>query len=98
MRVLARRGPTGDLRRFLEAVVWILRSGAPWRDLSTEFGDWRRVYRRYRRWAVAGRWERLQRWLSSSTVGELLLIDSTIVKAHPHAAGARRRGGGQPTE
>ena len=53
---LALRGPKGELRRFLEAVVWILRTGAPWRDLSARLGRGNRLYRRYRRWAVARRW------------------------------------------
>jgi transposase len=93
---LTRRGPKGDLRRFIEAVVWILRSGAPWRDLDDRFGRWESVYRRYRRWALTGRWETLRRSLTVVRNGELLLLDSTIVKAHPHAAGARkgRQGGG----
>ena len=87
---LTRRGPKGDLRRFIEGVVWILRSGAPWRDLAERFGRWDAVYRRYRRWAVAGRWEALRRALTKTRNDQLLLIDSTIVKAHVHAAGARK--------
>lgn len=86
---LPRPGPPGDLRTFFEAVVWILRSGAPWRDLAARFGPWERIYRRYRRWAIAGRWERLRQLLAASPSRQRLLIDSTIVKAHPHAAGAR---------
>jgi transposase len=53
-----RRGPKGrDDRRFFEAIRWILRTGAPWRDLPMAFGNWSRSYRRFRRWALAGRWE-----------------------------------------
>lgn len=89
------RGPKGDARRFLEAVVWILRSGAPWRDLAEKLGPWQRVYRRYRRWSLAGRWEQLRRTLGVPTRPTRLLIDSTIVKAHGHAAGASRRSGTQ---
>lgn len=85
-------GPKGDLRHFLEAVVWVLRSGAPWRDLAEKLGPWQRVYRRYRRWSLTGRWERLRRTLTRVTRPKRLLIDSTIVKAHAHAAGALRRG------
>ena len=98
---LLRRGPKGEPRRFLEAVVWILRSGAPWRDLAARFGRWQSVYRRYRRWALSGRWETLRQLLSVASRTErrsLLLIDSTIVKAHPHAAGASRRTGGQSAQ
>ena len=93
------RGPKGTPRRFLEAVIWILRSGAPWRDLAERFGRWEGIYRRYRRWALTGRWERLRSALSSAAISDapssLLLIDSTIVKAHAHAAGASRKSGGQ---
>src|SRR5687767_12410732 len=85
---LALRGPKGELRRFVEAVVWILRTGAPWRDLCSRFGRWDRIYRRYRRWAVAGRWDVLRRVLSLRPSKGPVLIDSTIVKAHGHAAGA----------
>jgi transposase len=88
-------GPKGDARRFLEAVVWILRSGAPWRDLADRLGPWQRVYRRYRRWALSGRWERLRRTIGVVERPRLHLIDSTIVKAHAHAAGALRRLGRQ---
>jgi transposase len=90
-----RRGPKGNARRFLEAIAWILRCGAPWRDLAKDFSLWQSVYRRYRRWALAGTWERLRRAVSLTTAFRFLLIDSTIVKAHPHAAGALKRDGGQ---
>ena len=56
------RGPKGrDDRAFFEALLWILRTGAPWRDLPGAFGKWSRSYRRFRRWALAGRWETLRR-------------------------------------
>ena len=85
VQALTRRGSKGaDDRRFLEAVLWVLRTGAPWRDLPRELGRWSTVYRRYRRWAVAGRWEVLRQTLEEPE-NCYLLIDSTIIKAHPHA-------------
>jgi transposase len=93
LATLSMRGPKGDARSFIGAVIWILRTGAPWRDLGERFGRWERIYRRYRRWAIAGRWETLRQALGTSVRGKLLLIDSTIVKAHPHAAGALKRAG-----
>jgi transposase len=93
-----RRGPKGrDDRGFFEAIRWILRTGAPWRDLPMAFGAWGSIYRRFRRWAVAGRWEAVRQRLGQASA-TLSLLDSTIVKAHPHAAGALRRTGGQVGE
>jgi len=93
-----RRGPKGrDDRGFFEAIGWILRTGAPWRDLPIAFGRWSRIYRRFRRWALAGRWEVL-RVILERTGAKLALLDSTIIKAHPHAAGASKRTGGQARE
>jgi transposase len=92
VRALTTRGPKGrDDARFVRAVFWVLRTGAPWRDLPSGFGKWSTVYRRYRRWAVAGRWEALRQTLDEQQRC-YLLIDSTIIKAHPHAAGALKRG------
>lgn len=76
-------------------MVWVRRTGAPWRDLPNGLGKSSTVYRRFRRWAVAGRWECLGRALSGTVrPDDLLLIDSTIEMAHRHAAGASRANGG----
>ena len=77
-------------REFVEAVLWVARTGSPWRDLPPEFGNWNSVYVRFRRWARAGVWERLQHVLDAELDREHLLLDATIVRAHQHAAGAKR--------
>jgi putative transposase len=84
------RGRTGeDNRRFVEGVLWMARTGAPWRDLPPEFGNWNSVYVRFRRWTRAGVWERVLSVLHDDLDREHLLMDSTIVRAHQHSAGAK---------
>lgn len=78
-----------DNRLFVDAVLWIARTGAPWRDLPEEFGNWNSVFQRFRRWAKKGRWERLFKELSVDSDCEYLIIDATIVRAHQHAAGGK---------
>lgn len=88
------RGVTArDNRCFLNAVFWILRTGAPWRDLPPDYGDWKNTHRRFCRWRDAGVWERLLELLISEPDFEWLMIDASHIKVHPHAAGAR--GGNQ---
>ena len=83
-------GPVArDNRSFLDAVIWIARTGAPWRDLPERFGNWNSVWRRYDRWCESGVWARLNAILGDPDLEELQL-DSTVVRAHQHAAGARR--------
>jgi transposase len=84
------RGRAGeDNRRFVDAVLWLARAGAPWRDLPEEFGRWNSVFQRFRRWAKKGVWERIFNALIENPDFEYLIIDSTIVRAHQHAAGAK---------
>jgi transposase len=73
----------------VDAVLWLARTASPWRDLPTEFGKWTGVHARFRRWAIAGVWERLFNALSQDPDFEYVLIDSTICKAHADATGAR---------
>jgi putative transposase len=78
-----------DNRLFVDAVLWIARAGAPWRDLPSEFGNWNSVYQRFRRGAKNGVWQRIFNTLVENPDFEYLIIDSTIVRAHQHAAGAK---------
>ncbi len=84
------RGVTAkDTRLFLEAVLWRVRAGSPWRDLPPEFGHWNSVFQRFRRWVRAGVFERLFERLSDEPDFEYALIDGTIVTAHQKASGAK---------
>lgn len=76
-------------RLFVEAVLWLARTGAPWRDLPAEFGNWNSIFRRFRRWAKSGVWSRILEVLIEDPDLEHLIIDATIVRAHQHAAGAK---------
>lgn len=84
------RGVTArDNRLFLEAVLWRVRTGLPWRDLPSDFGNWNSVFQRFRRWAVAGVFDRIFERLSGEPDFEYALIDGTIVSAHQKASGAK---------
>ena len=83
-------GVTGkDNRLFLEAVLWRVRTGLPWRDLPSAFGNWNSVFRRFRRWAKGGVFERLFQEIRGEPDFEYALIDGTIVQAHQKASGAK---------
>ena len=82
-----------DNRLFLNAVFWILRTGAPWRDLPPDDGDWKNTHRRFCRWRDKGVWAQLLEALVTAPDFEWLMIDATHIKVHPDAAGAR--GGNQ---
>ena len=84
------RGMTAkDNRLFLEAVLWRVRTGLPWRDLPSEFGNWNSIFQRFRRWVRAGVFERLFEQLSGQPDFEYVLIDGTIVTAHQKARGVK---------
>jgi putative transposase len=84
------RGSTGrNNRMFVEGVLWIVRTGSPWRDLPDAFGDWNSVFRRFSRWGQKGVWQRIFEAMSDDPDFEYLIIDSTIVRAHQHASGAK---------
>ena len=85
------RGRTAkDNRLFVNAVFWLAKTGAPWRDLPERFGNWNSVFRRFRRWSVKGVWSNVLQALEGDEELEELMIDSSIVRAHQHAAGAKR--------
>ena len=77
-----------DNRQFLNAVFWILRTGAPWRDLPPDYGDWKNTHRRFCRWRDNGIWESLLEQMMDDPDFEWLMIDASHVKVHPHATGA----------
>ena len=84
------RGRTAeDNRKFIEAVMWIGRTGSPWRDLPEERGKWSSVHKRFIRWAKSGIWQMIFNTLAVDADTEWLMMDSTIIRAHQHAAGAK---------
>jgi transposase len=78
-----------DTRLFLEAVLWRVRVGGPWRDLPTGFGEWNSVFRRFRRWAQADVFQRIFDAVSDEPDFEYALIDGTIISVHQKASGAK---------
>jgi transposase len=90
-----KRGPRTDNRRFLNALLWMARSGGRWRDRPERFGNYHSVKRRYYRWIEMGVLDTVLTELAREADLEWLMIDSTIVRAHQHAAGARKAKGGR---
>ncbi len=84
--------PAQDNRLFVDAVLYRYRAGIPWRDLPERFGDFRVVHTRFSRWAKRGVWKKLFERLASDADNEYAMIDSTIVRAHQHSAGALKKG------
>ena len=82
--------PRVDDRRVLNGIVWILRTGSPWRDLPERYGPYTTVYNRFNRWAKAGVWVRIFEALAARSPDSLQFIDSSIVRAHQHAAGGKK--------
>jgi len=89
-----KRGPRSNNRLFFDALLWLARSGGRWRDLPERFGDFQTIKRRYYRWIEQGVFDVIFQNLGENADLEWLMIDSTIVRAHQHAAGARRKKGG----
>ena len=93
--LLPTRGPAGDKRRFVDAVLYVARTGIPWRDLPERFGNWNAVWRRFDRWSRSGVWVKVFEALQDPDV-EWLILDSTVVRAHQSAAGARKKRAARP--
>lgn len=97
-RRTSRGRPEHDTRVLLNAMVWRAKTGAPWRDLPDRYGNWKTVYSRWLRWRDAGVWQRIWEALQAEAdeagqvQWEVHFIDSTIVRAHQHAAGTKKAG------
>lgn len=78
-------------RNFINAIYWIFKTGAPWRDLPERYGDWKNVHRRFSRWAKTGVFDRIFRVLSEDADMKFLAMDGSVIKAHQHAAGAAKK-------
>lgn len=88
-------GRTGaDNRLFVDGVLWVLRSGAHWQDLPERYGKWKTVHKRFTRWARAGVWEKVFASLTGDPDNQYLMLDTTLVRAHQHAASGK---GGRAT-
>jgi transposase len=84
-------GTAADNRLFVEAVLYRYRAGIPWRDLPERFGGWKNTHRRFRRWCE-GVFEKIFKVLAEDSDNEYMSLDATIVRAHQHSAGARKKG------
>jgi transposase len=82
--------PTQDDRRVLNGIFFVLRTGTPWRDLPERYGPYTTVYNRFNRWAKRGVWLRIFEALAAKSPQSLQLIDSSVIRAHQHAAGGKR--------
>ena len=83
------RPPKRSTRSFVDAVIWLLKTGVAWRDLPSEFGNWKTVYSRFRRWALADLWHAIFYPLAFSEDEIGSLLDATVIRAHQDASGGR---------
>ena len=78
-----------DNRLFVNAVLWVLRSGAHWHDLPERYGKYKSIHKRFGRWAEAGVWERIFKHLIDDPDNDYVMLDTTLVRAHQQAAGGK---------
>lgn len=95
--VSGRGGQWRNHRQVLNGILWKLRTGAPWRDVPERYGPWKTAHERLRKWTMDGTWERIlaHTVVANDAAGEVhwvISVDSTVVRAHQHAAGARKKG------
>ena len=88
--------PSIDNRQVINAIRWVLKTGAPWRDLPAHYPKWKTVHSRFSRWCQQGVWARVLAELAKDQDDESFLIDATIVRAHQDAAGAKKKRGRKP--
>jgi transposase len=90
--------PAQDNRLFVDAVLYRYRAGIPWRDLPERFGDFRIIHLRHMRWSKRGVWKNVFEILAADADSEYAMVDATIVRAHQHSAGAKKKTNSQPTK
>ena len=84
-------GTAADNRLFVDALLYRYRTGMPWRDLPERFGHWKSTHRRYRRWCESGVFLSIFESLAADADNEFVMLDATIVRAHQHSAGAKKK-------